>query len=379
MVITMHGLFLLLVVAHLIQVGEGFATCVSSGTAYKTCYRCRDSPCCLNLSTNENDTQHENHAEPESSRRLFFSEIATSLTLIGAATPAWGTPETIDSGKQCNQGALLSETAIPGAYEQSCMQMSERTIPLRITQQSKSGSGYSIETKSLVLRQGMSGAGNTGLAVWNSSLLLVRLLEAIQAQDPAFWNGRSVLELGCGPGLASMAASYLGAASVRATDGNPSVVSLALDNIRSTTSLPNPVVATELSWGLLNAIEYSESVDCVIGSDLTYNAGTWRVLAETMETVLKPDGFILYLTLGHSGLNVNAEVQGFLSVAQELGLTEVTPLDPTWPFPKSLPSTSLTNLLLQQCVSPQEMSVIQGTGGVRVMVLQKKRYVKKKT
>jgi len=128
----------------------------------------------------------------------------------------------------------------------------------------------------------------------------------------------------------------------------------------------------------MDAIEYSETADLVIGSDLTYNAGSWRLLAEAMETVLKRNGSVLYVTLGHAGFNVNAELQGFLAVAEELGMAQVNPGDPTWPFPNDQSSDtppSLTNLILRECLSPRELPIVQATGGVRAVVLQKKRYI----
>jgi ribosomal protein L11 methylase PrmA len=48
--------------------------------------------------------------------------------------------------------------------------------------------------------------------------------------DRNFLTGKTVMELGCGTGLASIAASPLGAARVLATDGNPDVVELARQN-----------------------------------------------------------------------------------------------------------------------------------------------------
>lgn len=50
-----------------------------------------------------------------------------------------------------------------------------------------------------------------------------------------------------------------------------------------------------LQWGLLDATEYDTSADVIIGSDLTYNSGSWVALAETMSTLLKDEGIVIYL------------------------------------------------------------------------------------
>ena len=50
-----------------------------------------------------------------------------------------------------------------------------------------------------------------------------------------------------------------------------------------------------LRWGALDAMEYDGVADVIIGSDLTYNSGSWVALAESMATILKPDGIVIYL------------------------------------------------------------------------------------
>lgn len=205
------------------------------------------------------------------------------------------------------------------------------------------------------------GAGRTGVAVWNSCILLTRLLDSLVTMDRNFLTGKTVMELGCGTGLASIAASPLGAARVLATDGNPDVVALARQNAHR--NQVDNVESKMLQWGFLDASDYAETADLVIGSDLTYNSGTWRLLAETLSTVLKPGGMVLYLTLGHSGFNVEGELRGFLSVVESEGLELITERAPR-------PLDNLSQTLLDT-ISPQEQSVLDGTGGVRVVLLLK--------
>jgi hypothetical protein len=123
-----------------------------------------------------------------------------------------------------------------------------------------------------------------------------------------------------------------------------------------------------LQWGLLNAMEYSDEdeADLVLGADLTYNSGTWRVLAETMVTIVKPEGYILYLSLGHEGFNVNAEVDGFLSVAKEVGLVTANEI-------ADIPVSNLLDSIL----TAQEALQLRQSGGSRVVVLRRKQLSKK--
>jgi SAM-dependent methyltransferase len=181
------------------------------------------------------------------------------------------------------------------------------------------------------------------------------------------------MELGCGTGLASIAACKFGAARVLATDGNPNVIDLARQNAKKN-QVEDEMDCQVLQWGFMGAVDYGETIDLVIGSDLTYNSGMWRALAETISTVLSPGGVCLYLTLGHSGLNVQGELHGFLSVVQSQGGLEIlsngeteTAAPPLEPVLHNVAAT------LETTISPNEQSVLSSTGGVQVILLGKSK------
>lgn len=273
-------------------------------------------------------------------------------SLMMATSSVMAPQSKADELTSCQNGALVPEMAVPGAYNQVCMNLPERVLD--------------VNGKTIRIQQEASGSGKTGLAVWNSGLLLTRLLEELAKTKKFSENFNTVLELGCGTALVSIAAETLGATQVIATDGNPDVVRLAQRNIqlnRQPEKDQEAAKAVALQWGLLDAMDYSDTADLVVGSDLTYNSGTWRVLCETMVTVVKPDGYILYLSLGHEGFNVNAELDGFLSVAKEVGLVEV----------KELNGVSISNLL-PKIVSPVEAKQLAQSGGARAVVLRRKQF-----
>jgi SAM-dependent methyltransferase len=271
--------------------------------------------------------------------------------------------EDVEVASSCANGALAVEQTVPGAYQQICMTLPTRTI--RIGENHK---------KEIVIQQrqidNVSLAGSTGVVVWNSSILLARLLEALsfevidkQQQQQEQWT--TVLELGCGTGLASIVAAACWGPwikSIIATDGNPSVVELATENVRLN-GYTERIQTSLLKWDLFSAMDYADSADFVIGSDLTYFSGNWPALAETMATVLKkPNGKVLYLSLGHSGFN--AEMDGFLSVANSYGLVLETKEQP-WT------ENRLIQLLWDQ-LTPNDREVIRSTGGVSIIVLRHK-------
>lgn len=81
---------------------------------------------------------------------------------------------------------------------------------------------------------------------------------------------------------------------VIATDNNPEVLNLAKRNI-DRNDLSGVVTTAMLQWGSMAAVDYENFADVIIGSDLTYNSGSWVALAETMSIILKPEGIVIYL------------------------------------------------------------------------------------
>ena len=371
-----------------------------------------------------------------------ISSTTSSTTAAATTTAASGGDCGIDNTNTnyieaiCKNGALMDENSIPGAYSTACMMLTERTIILpKFQERCRSRKEYQdfIDRVdgTIVIQQKVGGSGNTGMTVWNSGLLMTRLLDCLtdeleriqrqrgQRENDSFWSNQDVFELGTGTGICSIAAYRLGARSIIATDGNPGVLELAESNIRrncydysSTTTTTTTTTTTRtdtlssssnyrplppsssllfesslmkiktkpLQWGFLNAMDYNDCASFVIGSDLTYNPGSWRVLAETIATVLKTKNeqsleddsdvinksgssstrcYALYLSIGHEGFNVNAEMDGFLSVCNSSGLINI---------PDGVEGIDVSELLLNS-LSESEKSILAQSGGFRVAVL----------
>ena len=326
---------------------------------------------------------------------LLAATTATTTVSPPSCSSATVVSDTLQPATICQSGQLVQESAIPGAYQSTCMNLPERTVPLRLldkrTRNQRSDTTTfnftATTTKDPIIsvKQQPPGSGSTGMTVWNSGLVLTRLLDALvdqqqqrqeqQQQQQHLWrfDDQDVIELGCGTGLVSIACHKLGARSVVATDGNPQVLELASDNVRQNVGKENDgqqkrmIEVQSLQWGLLNAMDYAEHASLVVGADLTYNAGSWRALAETVSTVLRPKGVFIYLSLGHEGFNVNAEIDGFLQVAKSVGLQQT----PNNELAGIDVSKLLDSVVLQD---ESERKVIQQGGGARVIVLQRKIY-----
>eukprot|EP00984_Skeletonema_dohrnii_P018907 scaffold8947_cov124-Skeletonema_dohrnii-CCMP3373.AAC.5 len=320
---------------------------------------------CASINFNSEDEYNElstirnrNHDNCILDRRdlLIYGSVLlpTIIDATAAAAAADDQSSIPDGEKQCNDGRIASESQVPGAYQQLCMGLEQRTFKLQ-------SSGDTITVAQGTNSAGGSVAGRTGVAVWNSGILLTRLLDEIN-QASSIFKENTVLELGCGAGLASIALAKFGSSSVIATDANVEVLGLAKQNFELN-NVSSVAKTAELHWGLLDASEYDSIADIVVGSDLTYNSGSWLALAETMATVLKPDGVVLYLTLGHSGFNVQAELGGFLQVAENAGLRVLQE--------EQIVGHKLTDLL-ERITSQDEKQVISANGGARAVLLGKK-------
>jgi SAM-dependent methyltransferase len=306
---------------------------------------------------------------------LYFPRITRAHTLIVAASHSFYCSRTAlaasteDIEQICQNGSLVEERPVPGAYSSVCMDLLERIVPLPRLQERMKFSERSTGGV-VVVKQRTGGSGKTGETVWNSGLLLTRFLDELSDRRRDFWSRQRVLELGAGAGLSSIAAYKLGAKQVLCTDGNPEVLELAQVNIErncdnALSDRCSGIESKLLRWGMLNAMDYSEAATFVLGADLTYNPGSWRVLAETMVTVLttEEDGYILYMSLGHEGFNVSAEMDGFLSVAREFGLISVPDLE-------GINASDLLNSLL----TSTEWKVLEEKGGAKVAVLKRKSF-----
>lgn len=137
------------------------------------------------------------------------------------------------------------------------------------------------------LEQGVrAGLGTTGADIWDAAVVLARVLEA----GAVLLEGRTVLELGCGVGLASHAAAALGAARVLATDlDQPFLRLLWGANLAANAAvLGGRLRFACLDWSrpaapVLNA--WLGAPDIVLASDVVYEDGHAQLLVATMLSV----------------------------------------------------------------------------------------------
>jgi len=129
----------------------------------------------------------------------------------------------------------------------------------------------------------------TGFVLWESALMLAPLL----ASNLDIVAGKTVLELGCGSaGICSMVAAKVSDLVV-ATDGDPAVLNLLNENIKSNAEhlTSSKLVCERLEWGNSEHVNTIRSLnthgfDVIIGTDVMYVADAIIPLFETAKALI---------------------------------------------------------------------------------------------
>jgi predicted nicotinamide N-methyase len=129
-----------------------------------------------------------------------------------------------------------------------------------------------------------------GTCVWEGGMALLRALEL----SPSLVRGKSVLELGCGTGVVSLACLALGASRVVATDHDAAVLKLARQNAADHSWLTKDgatLTVLDYGWGAGGAAEEALGgpFDVVLGADVTYDPASAANLCRDMEALTARD------------------------------------------------------------------------------------------
>lgn len=123
-----------------------------------------------------------------------------------------------------------------------------------------------------------------GLLLWESAIALATSLAAC----PSHVEGRRVLELGCGVGLAGIVASSLGGI-VTAIDHDAAAIEVARTNAAANGC--DGIMFEVADWTTFGS---AGAFDLVIGADVTYEKATHRAVLDTISRLLAPNGRALF-------------------------------------------------------------------------------------
>ena len=133
-------------------------------------------------------------------------------------------------------------------------------------------------------------AKTTGWVTWNASITVIRYLEShlSDVQD------RRVADLSTGNGLVALAAAYMGASDVVASEV-PSCSPLTRVNIECNPSVKDTIIVKDYGWG--DDVCPIENCDLVIASDLLFIAirdSIYDELRKTLVDICKANKKLLF-------------------------------------------------------------------------------------
>lgn len=160
----------------------------------------------------------------------------------------------------------------------------------------------------------------TGLGIWPASILLARWVALL---GPAALKGKTVVELGAGCGLPSLAAAVHGQAkAVYLTDIHEPTLQNALHNVtlnsanansadrnaaaaesvvlgQATVRTTAPDTTSEVIVQCVNWLDRAtfppQQAEVLLGSDLVYDSAILDILVPAIEQLLSPTGYLLYV------------------------------------------------------------------------------------
>ena len=160
---------------------------------------------------------------------------------------------------------------------------------------------------------------HTGNYVWPSSYVLAKWLSSNAAET----QGKTVLELGSGCGLAGLTVAAMGAAKeVILTDLSSATLSNLEHNVALQDSTSSRTEVRKLDWRASETWPATGSVDYALGADLVYDDGMAPSLAQVLAHSLKDDGEFIHVH-PKNGRVGTSELAGALA---EVGLTLVEEL-----------------------------------------------------
>lgn len=142
--------------------------------------------------------------------------------------------------------------------------------------------------------------------LWPSAIRLAELI----LEGSIKLEGRSVIEIGCGSGLAGLAAGLAGTESVLLTDYLPDALEFARNMWNL--NLKRPAMTALLDW---RDPVVDAPYDVILAADVAYEERNFQPLIDTFNKILAPNG-VIYLTEPS-----RAVAKPFVGMLQENGFT----------------------------------------------------------
>ncbi|KAG7394217.1 hypothetical protein PHYBOEH_005472 [Phytophthora boehmeriae] len=132
-----------------------------------------------------------------------------------------------------------------------------------------------------------------GASVYDAAIALSLYLESHRD----LIHGKTVIELGCGPGLVGVVAAHLEPKKVVITDGDPASVELTQRNIEVNSLSAEECTAEKYLWGDLDhhLVSKTDYYDVILGADIVAcpYASAFEALMESLQAMAGPKTLVL--------------------------------------------------------------------------------------
>ncbi|CAI5445942.1 unnamed protein product [Caenorhabditis angaria] len=156
-----------------------------------------------------------------------------------------------------------------------------------------------------------------GFRIWECTTDLCEFIE----ENSAFYNGKRVLELGCGAALPSILTSIHGASHCFVQDFNSSVIQcFTLPNFCSNEGKAQ-IESASIPWEKVPETIENNSYDVILSSETIYNEKDYENLHNAVVSALKSDG-VAYFAAKMFYFGVGGNVPSFLDFVNNLGILE---------------------------------------------------------
>ncbi|CAJ0952693.1 unnamed protein product, partial [Mesorhabditis belari] len=163
-----------------------------------------------------------------------------------------------------------------------------------------------------------------GLKVWECTKILCDFIE----DNAERFQGKSVLELGCGSALPAILSKEIGAEEVAAQDFNSSVIDcFTLDNVLANGLSKGSLKLMAASWVDLPGQLSNKSFDIVIASETIYNTSNYEAFHLAIDHSLKEDG-VAWIVAKEFYFGLGGSAFVFLDFVKSKGIFKGEIIDP---------------------------------------------------
>lgn len=181
---------------------------------------------------------------------------------------------------------------------------------------------HKIGTKNLLIKEI---GDRIATKVWDCAIIMSHYFEQVVADNPNFFVGKRVIELGSGTGFLGLACWALGSKSVTLTDLS-SVLPHLVENVeicRRFYSDGGELEVSELCWGQTPLNDMIGNFDIIIASDVIYELEYFPALLHTINEIATTSQIEIYLGYRARGIQKSQENEIFTKLEEIFSIEDL--------------------------------------------------------